>query len=1036
MRVALGPATSMASALAHASTACPIPALRPILGIAVLCLDAVNEAQRVDETARLLVLHVAEMAMVITQETAQSEKESTYTLAQNVLDSLRELETCMSHIADCLQRMVGLGRVTQLLQRSTLATEIKSLRNDLDFAWQAFRISMTISTTRELHRQAELRTAHSEAIFGVMDANSARTPSADAPSFTQVSPSNEVLFGRDAQVNQVVQIVGDKFKVGAKLVMLGPGGIGKTSLARAVLSDQRIVAIYQDRRIFVSCESSVDSKSLLISIGMALGMSGNDLNVRVLHILSERPTLLILDNFETPWERPEARGATESLLALISTLPGLAFIVTLRGTERPLGVQWSTPPIPILGPLDRSAALQTIYTQLPMPANTESSSLHALLDAVGDLPLAVAMIAALMRFESAEELLARWMVERTSMLNLGGADRMSSLDTSIRISLDGPRLRGNPDARALLSVISLFPDGFCDAHIELFSADLRRIRQAVSLLKQSALIYTSAAATLRAHPLIREHVLRHHSIPRHLLGGLIAYCTNLLSLTRKFRTDAEAVNQAVLPELKNLDAVLTYLLRSDIPEGAELLQYIPSLTLCALSAGITQPNTLQAAIARAQRVRNFSVAVELLAHLASFSADQIAARQYAQEALAISANLHDPYIRAMALKAFAALPLTSRDEAEPLFLKVLDLLSGAEQTPDVMRLHVETYTELASKKMQRASDYRNAQKRAYLLEAERLARELHHNATVSEIQVTLAHDLLRDGRYLLCEREARRLYQAARETKNIFTQMRAQRLLYATMTRRGDHRRAIEYVRQVSRFWKQLGRTQNYAAELIMQVELMIRDRDFVQAEQLVRDAIALQDSAGLTDVWPYKRSLIAHARVLIEMGELDRAETCLRRSFTDAEGHMENQADHSIELAKLHLARRNHHLSLRYFVVGLVQWRRTGDVGETLERLVNYAQFSAATGDPQTGWNVLSIVLPFQLSSGAAWEAAQCLLAMVELQVKSGRALQLNSSELDPPARLKEAYKLLSANGCDSGVQQCYELARHTGLDWALPPI
>ncbi|KAH7087277.1 hypothetical protein BKA62DRAFT_729917 [Auriculariales sp. MPI-PUGE-AT-0066] len=979
----LGPATFTASALAQASAVCPIPALKPILAVAVLCLDAFNDVQKGNESARLLGRHVAEMTMVVVQEIQSSQEDIGPILPRNLLDALLELEACMVQVANSLQRINNLGRVKQLLQRSALTEEIRGLRNDLDLAWQAFRISMTINTTQELHRQAELQAARSEAVFDIL---AGKKQAAHGPAFAQLHASAETLFGRDAEVEQAVQVIGNNLQIGAKLVILGPGGVGKTSLARAVLLHPQVATMYGERRVFVSCESSVDSNSLLISIGMALGVSGNDLKVPVLQALSEQPALLVLDNFETPWESSDS-------------LPSLALIVTLRGTERPLGVQWSSPPMPIVRSFDRAAALQTIYKVLPIAADADdkTSALHLLLDAVGDLPLAVTMIAALMQFESAEELLVRWQAERTSMLSLGGGDRLSSMDISVQISLNGPRLSSNSDGKDLLFIIALFPNGMSDAFFELFSSKLNRIRQTISLLKGSALIQTSTTATLSTHPLIREHILRHHSVPRHLLDALVAYCAELLSVTRKFRTEVEIVNKVVLPELNNLDFVLTFLLNLETPAAAALLQYIP--TFASYS---------RRAITLAQRVQDIPVAVRLLAYQASVSADQTAAQQYAEEAVFISTNQKDPCVRATALKALAYLP--------SMLLQALHLLSGAEQTAETQ---------------EHRSGHRDDKHRSYLLEAERLAREIHYHSAASEVQALLADHALREGRYLMCEREAHRIYQDACETMNVAAQMRAQGLLFATTTRRGDHRRAIEYSRQAGLFWKQLGRTQQYVGQLIMQAEVMIRDRNLGPAEQLVRQALNIQDAANMKPAWPYKRSFITHARILIEIGDLDRAETCLRHSYTDA-GGKHYQIKRTTASSWLNCTgSRKIRPSITHFIVGLIQWHEAGDIGETLERLVDYAKFSAITGDSQTSWNILSVILPFQLSSGAAWEAAQCLLAMVEVQVMSGTTLRLNPTELDPAARLRKAFQLFSANDCTSGVNYCYDLAQRLGIDW-----
>ncbi len=45
--------------------------------------------------------------------------------------------------------------------------------------------------------------------------------------------------------------------------------------------------------------------------------------------------MLILDNFETPWEPLASRDEVETLLAQLTDIPNLTLVVTLRGAERP-----------------------------------------------------------------------------------------------------------------------------------------------------------------------------------------------------------------------------------------------------------------------------------------------------------------------------------------------------------------------------------------------------------------------------------------------------------------------------------------------------------------------------------------------------------------------------------------------------------------------------------------------------------------------------------------------------------------------------
>ncbi|KAJ6472106.1 hypothetical protein C8R45DRAFT_836176, partial [Mycena sanguinolenta] len=87
------------------------------------------------------------------------------------------------------------------------------------------------------------------------------------------------------------------------IVILGGGGMGKTSLARAALHHSDTLARFE-QRFFVSAEPATTSVELAALIGLHIGLNpGEDLTRAVVQYLSKTPScLLILDNLETVWE--------------------------------------------------------------------------------------------------------------------------------------------------------------------------------------------------------------------------------------------------------------------------------------------------------------------------------------------------------------------------------------------------------------------------------------------------------------------------------------------------------------------------------------------------------------------------------------------------------------------------------------------------------------------------------------------------------------------------------------------------------------
>jgi predicted ATPase len=135
------------------------------------------------------------------------------------------------------------------------------------------------------------------------------------------------LYGRELELSA---ILADFSENAPRIAILGPGGMGKTSLARAVLHHPEITARYEQRRFFVACDSASTKVELAAQIGAHLLLKpGRDLTQQVVrHFSSNPPSLLILDNMETVWEPVESRSSVEEFLSLLTDIEHLALIVS------------------------------------------------------------------------------------------------------------------------------------------------------------------------------------------------------------------------------------------------------------------------------------------------------------------------------------------------------------------------------------------------------------------------------------------------------------------------------------------------------------------------------------------------------------------------------------------------------------------------------------------------------------------------------------------------------------------------------------
>lgn len=140
-------------------------------------------------------------------------------------------------------------------------------------------------------------------------------------------PSPKIFHGREVELAAVVSSL---LQEPARVAILGPGGIGKSSLALAALHHQDVVDRFSENRHFVSCEAALSSNDLVSAIATYLGL--NESRNRAKAILKHFsaltvPSILLLDNFETPWEPAESRGQVEEFLSLLSDVLHLAIVV-------------------------------------------------------------------------------------------------------------------------------------------------------------------------------------------------------------------------------------------------------------------------------------------------------------------------------------------------------------------------------------------------------------------------------------------------------------------------------------------------------------------------------------------------------------------------------------------------------------------------------------------------------------------------------------------------------------------------------------
>ncbi|KAJ7463186.1 P-loop containing nucleoside triphosphate hydrolase protein, partial [Mycena latifolia] len=322
----------------------------------------------------------------------------------------------------------------------------------------------------------------------------------------------KIFYGRESELNQILKNLNQE---SPRVAILGPGGIGKTSLAKAALHHPDLKSKYEDR-IFVACDSATTSIELAALIGLHVGLEpGPDLIKLVVHYFSMGPPcLMILDNVETSWEPMESRSGVEEFLSLLTDTAHLALIITMRGAERPVKVCWTHPMLPPLIPLSTTAARQTFIDITDDVHDDED--LAQLLELTDNMPLAVDLLAHLVDFEGCSSVLRRWKTEKTSLLS-AGQSKSSDMNSSISVSLSSPRMTSG--AHELLSLLSILPDGLSDIELLNSKLPIKNVLTCKVVLLQTSLAYRDNMRTKVLVP-IREHMQHFHPASSYLVQSL------------------------------------------------------------------------------------------------------------------------------------------------------------------------------------------------------------------------------------------------------------------------------------------------------------------------------------------------------------------------------------------------------------------------------------------------------------------------------------------------------------------------------------
>ena len=372
--------------------------------------------------------------------------------------------------------------------------------------------------------------------------------------FGESPPPPQKIFGREGLVKNIVDLADTDHPT--PIALIGTGGIGKTSVALAVLHDDRIKRRFGDHRRFLRCDQfSASLPNFLHRLSEVIGAGiTNPADLTSLRpFLSRNRMLIIIDNAESIFGGPTTKDI-DPVVEELSRFGNIWLCITSRASIIPTRCEVIDVPTLSVG-----AARETFHS---IYRCEKSDAVSNILKQLDFHPLSVILLATAAKHNKwgIGQLEKEWEEQRTRVLR---TRYHGSLAATIELSLRSPIFQDlGPHARDLLGVVAFFPQGINENNLDwLFPSIVDRKRIFGGFCVLSLTRRNKGFITMLAP--LRDHLCSKDPMSASLLPSIKEYYFSRLSFSVRTMTPDNDRTMWIASEDANVEHLLDVLTSID-----------------------------------------------------------------------------------------------------------------------------------------------------------------------------------------------------------------------------------------------------------------------------------------------------------------------------------------------------------------------------------------------------------------------------------------------------------------------------------------